>query len=630
MSVAGSLQSLGLDVDLAAVNQGYGGRRVATNLPLYPWQHETKHWDESRVTREWRLRDYPNHELLGSRVYDSGHLEPVWRNVLRLDDVPWLRDHQIGGQIIFPCSAYIAMAGEAIRQLAAGPMGFRLRGVCIQQGLVLAETKETEILTSLKPLRLTDELESSWWTFTISSCSSSNSWIRHVTGEAQAALELANSGQQSMAGRFARIVPLPVWYRGTQNLGMHYGPRFQCLKEIRADPVSARVAATIHEEADPYDYPYYIHPATIDQLMVLCATAACHGILRKIESALIPQAIGEVYVRSGKGAQFAEASATQAASGTIHGAVNALVDGVPVLHISGLRMKPTEVGEAYRETDTLAAVEPSWCPLIDFVPHNQLIRSKSNRGCKLLVEKLAVLCTIEGTRAIESSPAKGESHSQRKFRAWLSSQTKRIRAGEHPVIADAQRWVGMEPSVRQRMIGELADDAMRTPNAPYAQAILSIHDNLADILAGRRHALEVLSKHDCLTNIYRTVGDSMELKDFFNAYGRSRPYLRVLEIGAGTGGMTAAALEALTLPEAIRLYKSYTFTDISPGFFSAAMKKFEGYEGVEYQTLDISRDPVEQGFTPGQYDLIIAANVSIPTSAPTFLSTGATNGCLSP
>ena len=53
----------------------------------------------------------------------------------------------------------------------------------------------------------------------------------------------------------------------------------------------------------------------------------------------------------------------------------------------------------------------------------------------------------------------------------------------------------------------------------------------------------------------------------------------------------------------------YSFTDISSGFFSAARERFGEYSGIEFKTLDISRDPSEQGFEGGTYDLIIASNV---------------------
>ncbi|MBD3305127.1 SDR family NAD(P)-dependent oxidoreductase, partial [candidate division KSB3 bacterium] len=80
--------------------------------------------------------------------------------------------------------------------------------------------------------------------------------------------------------------------------------------------------------------------------------------------------------------------------------------------------------------------------------------------------------------------------------------------------------------------------------------------------------------------------------------------LRILEIGAGTGGTTASILP--WLPEH---QTRYVFTDISALFTSQAQKKFADYPCIEYRTLDIERAPQSQGFEPGQFDLVIAANV---------------------
>lgn len=85
--------------------------------------------------------------------------------------------------------------------------------------------------------------------------------------------------------------------------------------------------------------------------------------------------------------------------------------------------------------------------------------------------------------------------------------------------------------------------------------------------------------------------------------------MRILEIGAGTGGLTVKFLEQLQSDFGERLYLKYTFTDISTGFFAQAKERFKDYEGIEYKALDISKDPLEQEFTAGEYDLIIASNV---------------------
>ncbi len=80
--------------------------------------------------------------------------------------------------------------------------------------------------------------------------------------------------------------------------------------------------------------------------------------------------------------------------------------------------------------------------------------------------------------------------------------------------------------------------------------------------------------------------------------------VRILEIGAGTGGTTAAILPYLPLRQT-----DYVFTDISPLFTLKAQKKFRDYPFVFYHLLDIEKSPKTQGFDLQSFDIIIAANV---------------------
>ncbi|MEH1901398.1 MAG: beta-ketoacyl synthase N-terminal-like domain-containing protein [Nostoc sp.] len=80
--------------------------------------------------------------------------------------------------------------------------------------------------------------------------------------------------------------------------------------------------------------------------------------------------------------------------------------------------------------------------------------------------------------------------------------------------------------------------------------------------------------------------------------------LRILEIGAGTGGTTAYLLPHLD-PQKTQ----YTFTDISPFFTTKAAQKFQDYPFVGYQVLNIEKDPRSQKFPRHYYQIIIAANV---------------------
>ncbi|GHC74447.1 hypothetical protein GCM10007079_08720 [Nocardiopsis terrae] len=79
---------------------------------------------------------------------------------------------------------------------------------------------------------------------------------------------------------------------------------------------------------------------------------------------------------------------------------------------------------------------------------------------------------------------------------------------------------------------------------------------------------------------------------------------RVLEVGAGVGGTTEAVLNALDRAGASA---EYTYTDVSPAFLNHGRTRFGGR--VDTRLLDIERDPGEQGFERGRFDIMLASNV---------------------
>jgi 3-oxoacyl-(acyl-carrier-protein) synthase/SAM-dependent methyltransferase len=79
--------------------------------------------------------------------------------------------------------------------------------------------------------------------------------------------------------------------------------------------------------------------------------------------------------------------------------------------------------------------------------------------------------------------------------------------------------------------------------------------------------------------------------------------LLVLEVGAGTGGTTSAVLPVL-MPD----HTTYVFTDMSEAFLARASRKFASYPFVQYGLLNIEQCPAGQGYRPGTFDLILAAN----------------------
>jgi acyl transferase domain-containing protein len=141
-----------------------------TDLPLYPWHYGEVLWHESRLSKDWRLREHPHHDCLGSWILESTDNSPSWRNMLRLDVVTWIKEHEVGGEIVFPGVGYLCMAGEAIRQLA-GALDFTARHVHPKNALVMVQGVDVEIITQLERVSLTSALDSDYYNFTICSLS---------------------------------------------------------------------------------------------------------------------------------------------------------------------------------------------------------------------------------------------------------------------------------------------------------------------------------------------------------------------------------------------------------------------------------------------------------------------------
>lgn len=74
--------------------------KVLTDLPSYQWNHTASFWSESRVSRNVRFRQYPRHQLLGSRYVDDIPQRPCWRNHLILKEIPWLAQMKVNWYVL--------------------------------------------------------------------------------------------------------------------------------------------------------------------------------------------------------------------------------------------------------------------------------------------------------------------------------------------------------------------------------------------------------------------------------------------------------------------------------------------------------------------------------------------------
>ncbi|WP_247572066.1 amino acid adenylation domain-containing protein [Ralstonia solanacearum] len=151
-----------------------------------------------------------------------------------------------------------------------------------------------------------------------------------------------------------------------------------------------------------------------------------------------------------------------------------------------------------------------------------------------------------------------------------------------------------------------------------AEATLRV---LPEVLTGRTAATDVLFP-DASMAMVEGIYQYNPVSDFFNdvmldamvEFVRGRleqapqTPIRLLEIGAGTGGTSARAFEKLQPYQ--RHIGEYCYTDVSQAFLMHARQVYgPGAPYLSYRLFDVDRPLAEQGIEVGGYDVVIATNV---------------------
>ncbi|KAL1862392.1 Type I Iterative PKS [Paecilomyces lecythidis] len=274
-----------------------------TDLPRYPWQHSNRYWHEPRIARKHKTRDGPRNDILGIVANYSNDLEPTWRNIVRLDDIPWLRDHKMQGMTVYPLAGYLVMALEAAQRRAEQRgitfSRFQLREVVVGSALVLNDDSDVETMISLR--RYAEGTRGSsdvWDEFRIHSWDSERGFTEHcsgliaVRGTAESSINAVSSSAEDEE-KYIQVQKSKIEQASTQRvdskhlyqvldgLGAGYGPTFQGIENCFADShhslASLHIRDTKNVMPKGFEPKLTIHPAFLDGLLHLVWPILGHG-----------------------------------------------------------------------------------------------------------------------------------------------------------------------------------------------------------------------------------------------------------------------------------------------------------------------------------------------------------------
>ncbi|WZH45859.1 hybrid pks-nrps protein [Fusarium acuminatum] len=582
---------------------------MAVGLPSYAWDHTQSFWRESRKSRNFRQRVHPPHPLLGTRSVEDPIDSMRWLNYLRLEDVPWLEGHKVEGNVVFPAAGYLVMALEAARAIDQTKeiQLVELSDVHILSAIQLSqEYQATETVFNLEVEQKQPGFATGRWTLSTPLNGRDDNWRCNAKGQLH--VEYGSADVSLLPSRNKPIASLTSvdverFYTSLADIGLEYTGEFKHLDSIDRQLGLATASA---RHITP-DFSALIHPAVLDSAFQSIFAAYCWPDDGSLQAPFVPtffqslRIVNTSHLWNGK-----ELTIDSFLTNTSERELTADMDifhseGAPVLQLQGLtctslqRPGPSSAKELYTKTEWEVDIASAIAR-----PETQDGDNASDLELVDLCERLSYFYLRQLNNMVSREEVLGfDWHYQRVFE-WIDHLFPSIESGHHPTIkkewsSDSEEW--------------LIQQASKFPGSIDLQLIQAVGENLPAVVRKQTTMLEHMVNNDMLNRFYK----------FGLGFGRANAYLgqiskqiahryprmNILEIGAGTGGASKQILESLGTT-----FESYTFTDISTGFFEAAAEAFEPWAAkMIFKPLNIENDPAEQGFLEGHYDFIIASNV---------------------
>ena len=440
-------------------------------------------------------------------------------------------------------------------------------------------------------------------------------------------------------------VDVTTLYAHLGHRGIDFGEEFRVLHRVWRGPDQAVGEVMLGPDLAGQTGTYHVHPALLDGCLQAIAAAISS---ENNDELYVPFAIGRYALRRRAGSHCFSHAIIDAAEGDVRRATITVFDddGSIVAELLDVRLKrvvrdalgrrggrglddclyetrwvqlPAAQSRPFGEHDparlahAAAARLGELCAAADIAGYDTFLP----RFEAVCVDFIVVAMLQLGWRPAIGEMVTGEVLAERLNIAGrhrrLFERLLRIMAEAGWLARDVVGWRVVRALVDRAPRAQLARLGLDCPAGAEAELELTdrVASELAPALRGECDPMQLLfpdGKLDAAERLYRDapVGRVFGglMAEVAAAVGRAGHPLRILEVGAGTGGTTAHVL-----PKLPAHCVEYCFTDIGPIFVARARERFGAYPFMRFQVLDLERDDHIAALGDARFDLVIAANV---------------------
>ncbi|KUI57610.1 Lovastatin diketide synthase LovF [Cytospora mali] len=267
--------------------------QLLVDLPPYPFNHSKVYWFESHLGVALRLRKHGREDLIGAPLAESSPQDPRWRGFFRLEENPWLSDHQVQKTFIYPAAGLLTMALEAARQCSDPHLlvdNYQICNFNIAKPVIIpAGQHGLEHVLNAKLLKIPSPDTThgmAVYSFSLMTKTEHGPWQENADGQFKILyrgkvsdepiehnIYLRQDCQDTylqLRGDCTQTINPRSFYEKLDGIGMNYGPLFQNIVALAHNQNSCtsvvRIPDTKSKMPAQFEYDHLIHPATLDAM----------------------------------------------------------------------------------------------------------------------------------------------------------------------------------------------------------------------------------------------------------------------------------------------------------------------------------------------------------------------------